>query len=52
METEDESGAESTVEYVAEALEVQPGMEAFSDVFARFQLPSESESVSSVRILA
>ncbi|KAG9047492.1 hypothetical protein FS837_002138 [Tulasnella sp. UAMH 9824] len=44
METDNE-GLEPAVEYVPEALDVQPGMEAFSDVFARFQLPSESEAV-------
>ncbi|KIO32760.1 hypothetical protein M407DRAFT_211412 [Tulasnella calospora MUT 4182] len=44
METDTE-GVEPAVEYVPEALDVQPGMEAFSDVFARFQLPSESEAV-------
>ncbi|KAG8953746.1 hypothetical protein FRC04_001951 [Tulasnella sp. 424] len=44
METDNE-GVEPDVEYVPEALDVQPGMEAFSDVFARFQLPSESDAV-------
>lgn len=47
METDNE-GVEPDVEYVPEALDVQPGMEAFSDVFARFQLPSESDAVSSL----
>ncbi|KAG8897954.1 hypothetical protein FRB99_007773 [Tulasnella sp. 403] len=42
-EMEDDGGFESNVEYVPEALEAQPGMEAFSDVFARFQLPSEGD---------
>lgn len=51
-ETDDE-GEDSTVEYVTEALDVQPGLEAFSDVFARFQLPSESDAVRLVlRILS
>lgn len=49
METDNE-GVEPAVEYVPEALDVQPGMEAFSDVFARFQLPSESEAVSYLHI--
>lgn len=38
--------AESRVEYVPESLELKdPALEAFSNVFARFQLPSEEKSV-------
>ena len=37
---------ETNVEYVPEPLEVKdPALEAFSDVFARFQAPPESSSV-------
>ena len=37
-----------SVEYVSEPLEVKdPALEAFSDVFARFQLPSDEKTVSS-----
>lgn len=44
-ETDDEGG-EPNVEYVTEALDVEPGLEAFSNVFARFQLQSEGDAVS------
>ena len=38
--------AESRVEYVPESLELKdPALEAFSNVFARFQLPSETTTV-------
>ena len=38
----------SNVEYVSEQLDLsEAGLEAFSDVFARFQLPPEEPSVSS-----
>jgi hypothetical protein len=38
---------EENVEYVPEQLDVKsPALEAFSDIFARFQLPPEEHSVS------
>jgi hypothetical protein len=46
VETTDDESTQGPVEYVPEALDLQPGMEAFSDVFARFQLPSEGDVVS------
>lgn len=45
MDTEDEASG-PTVEYVPEALETAPGMEAFSDVFARFKFDLAAENVS------
>lgn len=39
-------GVAPSVEYVPEPLEVKdPALEAFSDVFARFQFPVDEESV-------
>ena len=43
---EDAADGPQNVEYVSEQLEVKgSALEAFSDVFARFQLNSESSSV-------
>ncbi|KAG8932158.1 hypothetical protein FRC02_001575 [Tulasnella sp. 418] len=43
METTDDEGlSDAHVEYVTETLDFQAGMEAFSDVFARFKLPADS----------
>ena len=40
---------ETNVEYVPEPLEVKdPALEAFSDVFARFQLPPDETAVSNI----
>ena len=47
-EDEDEEVGQQpqNVEYVSEQLDIKgPALEAFSDVFARFQLPPESSSV-------
>ena len=45
MEQEDEKGP-SNVEYVSEQLDLNDAsLEAFADVFARFQLPPEESSV-------
>jgi len=45
VEQEDEKGP-SNVEYVSEPLDLNDaGLEAFADVFARFQLPPEESSV-------
>ncbi len=42
----EEEGPPRDVEYVPEQLDVKgSALEAFSDVFARFQLPPESSSV-------
>ena len=48
-----EEEEQSFVEYVPERLDVDdPSMEAFSDVFARFQLPEEEENnVSLLRVI-
>lgn len=41
----DEKGSEN-VEYVSEQLDIQgTALEAFSDIFARFQLPPDESSV-------
>jgi hypothetical protein len=41
----------SNVEYVSEQLDLsEAGLEAFSDVFARFQLPPEESSVSLLKL--
>ena len=48
VKTEQNGSIDSSdnVEYVFEQLDVNgPGLEAFSDVFARFQLPPEEPSV-------
>lgn len=49
MKSEKESEVESrtaNVEYVSEQLDLSDaGLEAFSDVFARFQLPPDESSV-------
>lgn len=43
---EEEKVPVSNVEYVPESLEVKdPALEAFSDVFARFQLPPDEATV-------
>ena len=45
MKQEDEEGA-SIVEYVSEQLDLNDAsLEAFADVFARFQFPPEESSV-------
>lgn len=48
MKAEDpESESEPNIEYVSEQLDVKgSALEAFSDVFARFQLPPETSTVS------
>lgn len=44
----EEPEPERNVEYVSEQLDVMgPAVEAFSDVFARFQLPPDASTVSS-----
>jgi hypothetical protein len=46
MEVEAEAGQSSIVEYVFEQLDLaEVGLEVFSDVFARFQLPPEESLV-------
>lgn len=41
------------IEYVSEQLDIKgPALEAFSDVFARFQLPTEESEVRVLRILS
>lgn len=43
MKVESKPELDINVEYVSEQLDVKgPALEAFSDVFARFQLPPES----------
>ena len=43
---------ELNIEYVSEQLDLsEAGLEAFSDVFARFQLPPEEPSVSLIPFL-
>jgi splicing factor 3B subunit 2 len=47
VEVKREVASEQNVEYVSEQLDVtDSALEAFSDVFARFQLPPEESSVS------
>jgi len=43
--TDDEASSREPVEYVSETLDFEPGMEEFSNVFARFQLPDENSTV-------
>lgn len=50
IDATDDEGGDPNIEYVTEALDVQPGLEAFSDVFARFQLRSEGDAVSGLRV--
>ena len=51
MEQEDEKGP-SNVEYVSEQLDLNDAsLEAFADVFARFQFPPEESSVCSLYLM-
>ena len=50
MENPEES---ANVEYVSEQLDIKgSALEAFSDVFARFQLPSEESEVRALRFIS
>ena len=46
-------GVEGDVEYVPESLDVNdPALEAFSNVFARFQLPQEIKTVGLILLIS
>ena len=51
IKMEDVDEPQSSIEYVPEQLEVKgAALEAFSDVFARFQPPPDSNSVSATHL--
>jgi hypothetical protein len=52
VKSESEAEPERNVEYVSEQLDVKgPALEAFSDVFARFQLPPDASTVRVITTL-
>ena len=51
MKSKKEPEPERNVEYVSEPLDVKgPALEAFSDVFARFQLPPDASTVRAIHL--